>query len=374
MPTLSCAEISSAENWFKPCLKIDCMLEFDYGECILDVCGFLLSEEEKIVSELIPVFNKNTVYCLMARDNREYNAKKERSEKQKVELSLFAPLDYFTLKYLEEVREKNPKRDMVLKVLLHINYIESNIVNTHLHEIPVSSLGELGKVIEEIKIGLEPPESLVVYKYSRDFHPRRGNMWILSGDGSPKVAYFKVTEIEHEYRIPYSDWVNDYLPKLLKYRATLIEVPVIEKTPLHDHLKKAVEELELAYRNYYQGRYSEVIFGLRNIIMNHLLTKIVEKEVKRGEKVEIVKERYLSDEIKEILLSNVPQESIEDYKTVIKSIEKNLKNILQNHLSKFVHIDSGKLLKMPLREDAEYLLLAITSVLKYFTELSSKIS
>lgn len=48
-----------------------------------------------------------------------------------------------------------------------------------------------------------------------------------------------------------------------------------------------------------------------------------------------------------------------------------MRSALNYHLSKFVHLDTGKLLRMPLREDVEHLLMIITSALKYLVALST---
>ncbi len=142
--------------------------------------------------------------------------------------------------------------------------------------------------------------------------------------------------------------------------------PAVEVRPEYQHLAKAVEELELAFKHYREGRYGEAILALRNIIMNHLLTEIREVE-KEGRKI---RERMLDSRIKDLVLANVPEAFRNEYKIVIKAVEDILRKALNSHLSKFIHLDMGKLLRMPLREDVEYLLMLTSSLLKYLASLS----
>jgi 23S rRNA A2030 N6-methylase RlmJ len=80
--------------------------------------------------------------------------------------------------------------------------------------------------------------------------------------------------------------------------------------------------------------------------------------------------RFLVEDIKKIILANVPSEAEKEYEMVLEGVEEILRRLLQNHLSKFIHLDTGKLLRMPLKEDTEYLFLTITGIVRYLSKMS----
>ena len=185
----------------------------------------------------------------------------------------------------------------------------------------------------------------------------------MSADNSPFVFNLQTITKELKHIIHYDEWVHDFLPKLTKRRVLVIEIPEMPIKSVHINLTKMLEELENVRKLYIEGRYDSVVFGIRNIFMNHLTQTVVQN----GKKV-----RVLNNEIKELALKGVPEDSKDDYKEAIKAIENMVRNILSNHLSKFVHLDTGKLIRMPLKEDAQYLLLLTTAILKYLTSLIDK--
>jgi len=92
-----------------------------------------------------------------------------------------------------------------------------------------------------------------------------------------------------------------------------------------------------------EEKYDGVIRSVTNILMNHLLTdiKVVDEE----------RQRFLDERIKELVLSNVPSEAKREYKDVLLGMEKIMRRLLQDHLSKFIHLDTEKLIRMPLKAD-----------------------
>ena len=287
---------------------------------------------------------------------------------QRGHIILAAFLDHEIVKHIEDVRERNPKRDVVFKIVVDVVYVYSNIVISHLHEVRVGELPEpMRGFLKSTKVGSKgkEPWSIIVYRHDPEFATGTSNMWVLSANGSPVILNLKAMSQEVQHLIHYSAWIHDYLPKMSK-RVFVIEVPVVAVKPEYEHLVRAVEDLELAFKQYREGKYEAAILSLRNIIMNHLLTKVKEVE-KDGRKF---KERHLDSKIRNLALANVPDVYKDEYKVVITSVEGVLRRILQDHLSKFVHLDTGKLLRMPLREDVEYLLMIVSSLLKYLVALS----
>jgi len=157
--------------------------------------------------------------------------------------------------------------------------------------------------------------------------------------------------------------------KDLKYVDVLrIEIPLplrIEGVA-QEKLVRSVRELMVAEEQLKERKYPEVLHTCRNIVMSYL-TKVIEVE-EEGKKR---KKRVFGDEIANYMLSRVPEYEKSLYKEVIKSVDQTLEGLLQ-HLHKFIKEDTGKLLKNPLRVDAEYAFYTLFSIVKYLTELSTE--
>ncbi len=354
--------------WLEPCLIVECEIKTPPNQCIFELRGLLLTEDGKIVSELeeIPEFleGDKEVDSLHASDNYQFRELLSSKTKSISKFRFTARLSQRAIEHIEKLREKRLKRDVELKLRLLFKYVLSNVTTSHLHEISLNSLpAELKKHLQGIRIGKKGLESLIAYSYDPNFSPSRSNMWILSSNSGAKFISFYRGEKEISKRIPYDDWIHDFLPTLKAYTVVTIEVPVVEEVPSYEHLAKAVEELRHGERLLKEGRYDGVIRSVRNILMNHLLTDT--------KKVNEKKQRFLDKRIKELVLSNVPSEAKKEYKHVLLAMEKILRRLLDDHLSKFIHLDSEKLIRMPLKADAEYLLLTVTSILRYLSRLSS---
>jgi hypothetical protein len=213
----------------------------------------------------------------------------------------------------------------------------------------------------------EYPDSLIVYEYDPEFKTSRMNMWILSADSGPKFLSFFKEEKEYSYRVHIDDWIHDFLPKLKAYTVMTIEVPTGKPVaPIYEHLAKATEELKLGEEYLREGKHDSVIRSVRNIIINHLLTKKEEVEVEGRKQLQ----RFLDEKLKETIIANIPKESEKEYRVILDGIQGILRRLLQDHLSKFMHIDTSELIRMPLKEDAEYLFLAVANIVKYLSKLS----
>jgi len=278
------------------------------------------------------------------------------------------PLSPYAIDYIEKLREKRPKRDVELKLRLALKYLVSNISTSHLQEVSRSYLPpQLRSEFEKIRVVREgPPESLIVYSYDPEFSPSRENMWILSARSGARFLSLYKGEREYPHRIPYDDWVHDFLPKLKAYTTMIIEVPMMEAAPTYEPLVKAVEELRHGEKFLREGNYDGVIRSVRNIVLNHLLTVIESVEV-QGRKEPW---RFLDRELEKRIIANIPREAESAYRTVLHGIQDTLRRLLQDHLSKFIHLDTQELIRMPLRADAEYLFSAVANIIRYLSKLS----
>ena len=361
------------DKWLKPCIEFICEIISDIDKVPISVAGFLLSEDECVLAPLFfaPAPSSPSqffTYSMKARGNLDFNNAKTKGRRQADRCALIAPLDIEAVRHIEAVRERNPYRNVVFKLNIHAAFMCSNITTSHLYEVEFGRLPQsLREVLREIRVGERPPESIIVYSHNPEFSAARTNMWILSCNGSPDFLNYFVDSIEVSYEVDSGRWIKDFLPKLAGRMVLVIEVPTVSAEPGHRHLVEAVRELELAFQQYREGKYDSVVRSLRNIVMNHILTEKRVEESVEGR----VEKRVLDEKIKNIVLANVPAAHAKEYRAAIKALEGALRKLLQDHLSKFVHLDTGKLLMMPLREDAEYLLMTVSSAVKYLTSLAT---
>jgi hypothetical protein len=138
-----------------------------------------------------------------------------------------------------------------------------------------------------------------------------------------------------------------------------IPVPLIPEARL-EALKRSVVELKNVEDNIVKGNYPEALRISRNIIMNYLLTKIIEKE---GEK-----KRVLNEELRKNIIAIIPSEFKGIYEKILDGIENTLASNLE-HIHKFIKEESGKLAIIPSREEAEYIYVMLILILRYISQL-----
>jgi hypothetical protein len=137
-----------------------------------------------------------------------------------------------------------------------------------------------------------------------------------------------------------------------------IPMPLIPEVPI-EILKKSAVELKNVEDEIVRGIYSEALRISRNIIMNYLT-----EPVKEGGN----KKRALKEEISNYVLNTIPSSYKSIYEGVLKGIEDTLLSNL-DHIHKFVKEDTGKLIAMPSREEAEYVYLMLVAILRYISQL-----
>jgi len=160
---------------------------------------------------------------------------------------------------------------------------------------------------------------------------------------------------------------TDDFVKLMKeikgYRLESVEIPIYNfKEQQFPNMKKAVDLLKSAYQNLYSGKELETVRDIRNLFLNYLTfpKKIKTEEGKKSEK-------FLKNEIKNYIMSKVPENSKEVYEAVIKALEKDIRSIC-DILSKFIHETDDKLINVPLHKDLEFLYLSALSIVTYLAK------
>jgi len=178
-------------------------------------------------------------------------------------------------------------------------------------------------------------------------------------DGAGQNHLMKVHPINEDYVKKYtptgklthyivfsSEELTELIQKVKHYELVRFEFPVyrIDKPP-HNHLAKAVDLLQSASEKLAKGDSISALKDVRDSIMNHLTVS-----VKEDEKIH----RQFRKDIVEAFLKKVPQEAKSEYEKALKEIENELASLLQNFISKFIHLDSDIIERAPLHDDVEY--------------------
>jgi hypothetical protein len=146
------------------------------------------------------------------------------------------------------------------------------------------------------------------------------------------------------------------LMRELKYAELIrLEIPIpLQPTPSQEVLKKCVEELKGVEDSLIKGDFKGAIVTCRNIIMNYLTQPVEGK-------------RLLRDDLRKSIMEKAPEHLKQIYEKILDSFEKTLANNL-DHIHKFVKEDTGRLDRMPLREDVEYVYLMLIATVRYFSQ------
>lgn len=217
---LNIQPLNSIEPAFRIIVKKD--YELKKGS-IIHVSGLLLSEDNKILSQVIDArestvtssypINIGDIIAQGTSTDEELNRKREQ------EISLIAFLTRETVNYLETIRERNPKKDVILTLRLKVRRLVPNALVTPLYE----------KQPLEYTLNQKRAETIIVYEQNPQYSSNRKNLWVISGDTSPK--FLKVEDDIEEIKlkpIASSDWIHDYCPSFNIGKYMIIEVPLVE--------------------------------------------------------------------------------------------------------------------------------------------------
>ncbi len=164
-------------------------------EIPIEISGSIFSDENKKIANIQEVIHdRDKRIELSARNN-------ERIEEEKLVIKSLASLNHKVLDYIETLRAKNPKGDVILKLEIFVKTLNSrtNLSNLNLFDMKGSQ-------------GFPEGSKGVFYQYQPKFYTSQTNMWILSGDGSPTFIEIKNNHFIDRVTIRSSDWIHDYCP------------------------------------------------------------------------------------------------------------------------------------------------------------------
>jgi len=174
---------------------------------------------------------------------------------------LVLPLTQKHLDYLEDLREKRPKGDVVLDCAIDVRCLTSKVVNAWLE-------------VDEVKGSPSAKAPVVFNREHGDRNPfvsRFSNMWVLSGDKGRMFMEVESIQQRQLVTIASSDWVHDYLGAWNRTRYVVIELPqpsllTAAPTPtLQERVNAAIAAAKKATEKMDDGEWSEVVEELRPV-------------------------------------------------------------------------------------------------------------
>ena len=166
---------------------------------------------------------------------------------------------------------------------------------------------------------------------------------------------------ETRYVVFSTEEITDILKRVKHYQLMRFEIPVYKLDKQADKdVAKALDLLQSASQKLEANDIIGALKDVRDTVMNHLMIR-----VKKGETYH----NQLRDNIVEGYLRNVPEEARSEYeKSILKGIERQLNSLLQNVISKFIHLDSDKIERAPLHEDVEFAFSVVLFTTRYFAK------
>ncbi len=190
-----------------------------YQEAIVGISGWVETDDGKIIAEVREDVPDKTKYC-------EVGARQSHFDKEFKEdvhkTTLVALLDRRALNHIEKRRMEDRKGDVKLSLNLIVKIVHSRTVISHVHEIKPEDIG-----LESLEIyaGRKTRDwNFLVYAYDPEYSSRT-NKWLLSSDGKPIFLTIYEQSLKGTVRIPSTDWIHDYAPKLELGEYFIVEMP-----------------------------------------------------------------------------------------------------------------------------------------------------
>jgi hypothetical protein len=159
--------------------------------------------------------------------------------------------------------------------------------------------------------------------------------------------------------------ISDIIKRLKHYQLVRFEIPVYKlDKPTNENVAKALALLQGASEKLEGNDIIGALKDIRDSLMNHLLGRVKGNEGYHNE---------LRKDIVDGFLKNVPQEARDDYETfILKGIEGELDSLLQNVISKFIHLDSDKVERAPLHDDVELAYFVVLHTVRYLAKYMAR--
>ena len=219
---------------------------------IIEVSGFLKSEDNKILAELHQYSPDNTIESedLGARGSYKDREFKEDS----YNTVLISHLGKNVINYINESRIKNSEKNVFLNIDIIIKYLENN---AQICGVTFSDPKTFN--LPDFFIGSEKA-SIMTYTFNPVFNSNDYSSWLLSGNGGNIFLSVKKQLLRDKIRISSSDWINIFAPILDIGEFFIIEVPKGKQI-----IKEAWEYMEKARGCFSKWDYEGVYANCREI-------------------------------------------------------------------------------------------------------------
>jgi len=341
-----------------PGISFDVEISYEkYTEAIVNIGGWLATDDEKVVAEIKEEVIESVRKPPRSNDIGARSSAFDKEFKEDIyKTTLVAPLSREALNYIEKKRKEDRKGDVNLTLILNLKTINSKALISHVYGIRPQDIG-----LRPINIPgtIEGTLSVLLYALNPEYSSPIANRWLLSGDGKPVFLGISEQTLKGSIRIPSTDWIHDYAPKLGLGEYFVVEIPKGKEV-----IKEAwsyVEKAEESFRNWnIEGVYA----NCRDA--GNLLNKEMEREL--GKESFAYNERWGRAYLKFFNYLVSLGLHLEDMKG--KNWEELIKNLPEGfpHPKRYADYPVEELKRFG-RPDAEYVLTATKLLIKYAEEL-----
>lgn len=225
------------------------------NEIPIEITGSVFSDENKKIAD---------IHELLHAPNQsfELDAEYRRNEgEDKRTIKLIAPLNHKVLDYMETLREKNKKGDVILTLDIFIRTLLSNTIIS-----PIIIVRPGGEAANNVERG---GNYLIAYNSSGEFSPSKQNMWILSGNGSSTFIKTIDYNSKNKVTIRSSDWIHDYCPAFQIGRFSVFEYLLPDYAEgsgsIEERLNESINAIKRMEENLIKGEWNGVIEDSRAV-------------------------------------------------------------------------------------------------------------
>ncbi|MCK4433933.1 hypothetical protein KAU92_00475 [Candidatus Bathyarchaeota archaeon] len=244
-----------------------------FHEAVISIEGWLRSNDGKILAKAVEASPSGQP------KSSEIGARgsiRDKNFKEEVYTStLIARLEKKALNYIENRRIQNKKRDIFFTLDLNVRSIETRAEISHLHQTDPRPYLTKPLIVTK-RSGAKDTGSLLAYAYDPEFFPSLTNLWVISGSGSQVFLSINQQSLKKEgIRIPSTDWIHDYAPKLELGEYFIVEIAKGKMT-----IKKAWEYVEKAEECYRQWDTKGAYANCREV--GKLLSEVIKKRFRKS--------------------------------------------------------------------------------------------
>lgn len=245
----------------EPVLVLDLVLAFQRGQRIpLDLVVHVWTEDKKLLGIARP--------SNLGHDRLTLDAYESGYNEILVPVQAVLGLSPKQVDYLEGVRSRHRKGDVILECRVEAHFLASKVVNATLKP---------GKQLQD-ESGDEGTQAVVytVHSPRNPFFSRNTNMWVLSGDGGRTFLERETLQHTSTITISSGDWLHDYAAPWGNTRYIVVELPqpeILTSTPnIEQHVNAAIDAAKNAAASLAKGEWNDVVEDLRRVwelVRNH---------------------------------------------------------------------------------------------------------